>query len=87
MEAEYTKIDNDLAVKARFLYNELGALDDLMLTIPYHPEKMYLLEAVKEDKSKIQSQIDDWWEKIAQITGKTFSDNAEVIFDMSVISD
>lgn len=48
---------------------------------------MYLLEAVKEDKSKIQSQIDDWWEKIAQITGKTFSDNAEVIFDMSVISD
>ena len=54
MEAEYTKIDNDLAVKARFLYNE---------------------------------QIDDWWEKIAQITGKTFSDNAEVIFDMSVISD
>ena len=45
MEAEYTKIDNDLAVKARFLYNELRALDDLMLTIPYHPEKMYLLEA------------------------------------------
>lgn len=33
MEAEYTKIDNDLAVKARFLYNELRALDDLMLTM------------------------------------------------------
>lgn len=87
MEAEYTKINDDWAVKARFLYNELRALDDLMLTIPYHPEKMYLLETVKEDKCKIQSQIDDWWEKIAKITGKNFSDNAEVIFDMSVISD
>ncbi len=48
---------------------------------------LFIAYAVKEDKSKIQSQIDDWWEKIAQITGKTFSDNAEVIFDMSVISD
>ncbi len=82
-----TTISYENAMQARILYSNLRALDDLLLTIPHYPEKAHLLSEIENDKEHVRIKISEWWEMIAEITGKTFSEDAEVKFDMSIIID
>ncbi len=86
-EQTVTLIAYEYTTQARILYNNLRALDDLLLTIPYYPEKAHLLSQVENDKVQVQKEISEWWEMIAETTGKSFSDDAKVNFDMSSIVD
>lgn len=42
-----TKISRENSIQARILYSNLRALDDLLLTIPYYPEKAHLLNEIE----------------------------------------
>ena len=82
-----TKISREKSIQARILYSNLRALDDLLLTIPYYPEKAHLLNEIENEKEQVHIKISEWWKMAAEVTGKTFSENAEVKFDMSIIID
>lgn len=82
-----TTISLENTVQARILYSNLRALDDLLLTIPYYPEKAHLLSKIENDKEHVRIKISEWWEIIAETTGKSFSEYAKVNFDMCRIID
>ncbi len=82
-----TKISYEHTIQARILYSKLRALDDLLLTLPHYPEKAHLISSVEDDKEQVCAEISEWWEMMAETTGKTFSEDAEVKFDMFTIID